>query len=83
MYAFPLQSTTDIKRHQWKSYQMWHTIQDTKVWLLLGFEFFKGVLEGGLTGFGPLVMSSLGFDSFKTLLTVLLSLVVSVGSMIV
>lgn len=77
------ENMTGIKGYGWKPYQLKHAATDPKVWLLLGFEFFKNIPNGGLTNFGTLVMSGFGFNAFKTLLIALPSSVVSAGSMIV
>ncbi|KAF9871730.1 hypothetical protein CkaCkLH20_10664 [Colletotrichum karsti] len=76
------ENMTGIKSYGWKTYQIWHALKDPKLWLLLGFEFFKSVPNGGLTNFGSLVVAGFGFDSFKTLLIGLPSSLVSAGSMI-
>ena len=77
------ENMTGIKGYAWKPYQLWHTLADPKVWLLLGFEFFKNIPNGGLTNFGSLVIAGFGFDLFKTLLISLPSSVVSAGSIII
>lgn len=72
-----------IKGHEWKSYQIWHAIKDPKTWFLVAFVFFSMLPNGGLTNFGSLVISGLGFGAFETLLVGLPSSVVSAGSMVV
>ncbi|KAH6976578.1 major facilitator superfamily domain-containing protein [Ilyonectria destructans] len=72
-----------IKNYQWKYYQMWHVVVDVKTWLILAFVFFTMLPNGGLTSFGSLVISGLGFDRFGTLLIGLPSSIVSSGSMLV
>ncbi|KAI1339384.1 major facilitator superfamily domain-containing protein [Xylariaceae sp. FL0016] len=77
------QNMMGIKGYQWKNYQVWHAIKDPKTWLILAFVLFTNLPNGGLTSFGSLVISGLGFDSFRTLLIGLPSSVVSSGSMII
>ncbi|KAL3461630.1 major facilitator superfamily domain-containing protein [Aspergillus heterothallicus] len=72
-----------IKSYEWKYYQIWHCVKDPKTWFLAGFVFFSMLPNGGLTNFGSLVISGLGFGKFETLLVGLPSSVVSAGSMIV
>lgn len=71
-----------IKNYQWKYYQMWHAIKDVKTWLILIFVLFTMLPNGGLTSFGSLVISGLGFNPFQTLLIGLPSSIVSSGSMV-
>ncbi|KAH9890325.1 MFS general substrate transporter [Xylariomycetidae sp. FL2044] len=77
------QNMTGIKGYEWKSYQLWHALKDPKVWLLMAYEFFKSVPNGGLTNFGTLVVKGFGFNSFHTLLIGLPSSFVSAGSMLI
>lgn len=72
-----------IKGHEWKHYQIWHAVKDPKTWFLVTFVFFSMLPNGGLTNFGSLVISGLGFGHFETLLVGLPSSVVSSGSMII
>ncbi|KAL2205883.1 MFS general substrate transporter, partial [Sarocladium strictum] len=71
-----------IKNYQWKPYQMWHALKDFKTWLVLAFVFFTMLPNGGLTSFGSLVISGLGFSRFHTLLIGMPSSIVSSGSML-
>ncbi|KAL3484733.1 major facilitator superfamily domain-containing protein [Aspergillus germanicus] len=72
-----------IKSYEWKYYQIWHCVKDPKTWFLAGFVFFSMLPNGGLTNFGSLVISGLGFGSFETLLVGPPSSIVSAGSMII
>ncbi|KAL2823337.1 MFS general substrate transporter [Aspergillus cavernicola] len=72
-----------IKSYEWKYYQIWHCIKDPKTWFLVSFVFFSMLPNGGLTNFGSLVVSGLGFGKFETLLVGLPSSIVSAGSMII
>lgn len=72
-----------IKNYQWKPYQMWHALMDFKTWLVLAFVFFTMLPNGGLTSFGSLVISGLGFSRFHTLLIGMPSSIVSSGSMLI
>ena len=73
---------TGIKSYRWQNYQVWHALRDVKTWLVLAFVLFTMLPNGGLTNFGALVVSGLGFNSFQTLLINLPYSVVSCGSMV-
>ncbi|KAH8885747.1 MFS general substrate transporter [Thozetella sp. PMI_491] len=77
------QNMTGIKGYEWKSYQVWHALKDPKVWLLMVYELFKSIPNGGITNFGTLVIKGFGFDSFRTLLIGLPTSVVGAGSMLI
>jgi ACS family allantoate permease-like MFS transporter len=62
---------------------VWHALKDPKVWLLMVYELFKSIPNGGITNFGTLVVKGFGFNSFNTLLIGLPTSVVSAGSMFI
>ncbi|KAF4125412.1 MFS family permease [Geosmithia morbida] len=71
-----------IKSYRWRNYQVWHAVKDVKTWLILAFVFFTMLPNGGLTNFGSLVTSGMGFGTFHTLLIGLPSSIVSSGSIL-
>lgn len=52
----------------WKWDHVWDCLLDIKTWLWFSTMFIISIPSGGISTFGPLIISSFGFDSFTTIL---------------
>ncbi|KAL3420960.1 major facilitator superfamily transporter [Phlyctema vagabunda] len=53
---------------EWRWDHVMESVSDVKTWLWFSLIFSVSVPSGGVTTFGPLIVKSFGFDSFKTIL---------------
>ncbi|CAG8980775.1 hypothetical protein HYALB_00012875 [Hymenoscyphus albidus] len=53
---------------EWKWKHVVESLMDSKSWFWFALIFSISIPSGGITTFGPLIIKSFGFDSFKTIL---------------
>ncbi|KAH8657180.1 MFS transporter [Tricladium varicosporioides] len=53
---------------EWKWEHVTESLLDLKTWFWFSLIFSISIPSGGITTFGPLIINSFGFDSFKTIL---------------
>ncbi|KAF4620219.1 hypothetical protein G7Y89_g14601 [Cudoniella acicularis] len=53
---------------EWKWEHVTESLLDLKTWFWFSLIFSISIPSGGITTFGPLIVNSFGFDSFKTIL---------------
>ena len=59
---------TGVKSHKIKIKQMIEALRDIKLWLLFLMSTLTWVANGAITGFGPLIVSAFGWNSFQSIL---------------
>ncbi|KAF7321975.1 hypothetical protein MKEN_00720000 [Mycena kentingensis (nom. inval.)] len=61
-------NNTGTETKQWKWEQVRECVLDLKTWFWFSLIFLISIPSGGISTFGPLIVKSLGFDQFKTIL---------------
>ena len=59
---------TGIKNTQFKPYQVREAVLDPKTWILVIATFAVTLVNGALSGFGSIIVRSLGFSAFNSVL---------------
>ncbi|CAE7089673.1 unnamed protein product [Rhizoctonia solani] len=57
---------TESKNWEWS--QVWEVLTDPKTYLWLAMQFVTALPSGGISTFGPLIISGFGFSQFQTIL---------------
>ncbi|KAF9693743.1 hypothetical protein EKO04_008413 [Ascochyta lentis] len=63
---------TGIKNDIWKWSQSLEALFDVKIWLLVGIQLSQNIANGGLHGFGSIVIKGMGFSTLNNLLVQML-----------
>ncbi|KZM27982.1 uncharacterized protein EKO05_0007294 [Ascochyta rabiei] len=63
---------TGIKDNTWKWSQSVEALLDVKIWLLVAIQLAQNVANGGLHGFGSIIIKGMGFSTLNTLLVQML-----------
>ncbi|KAJ3943295.1 uncharacterized protein N0V96_006215 [Colletotrichum fioriniae] len=66
------ENLTGIKSDMFKWYQCVETLTDIKAWLLFGIQISAQIANGGVHGFGSIVIKGMGFSTLNTLLVQML-----------
>ncbi|KAH7360350.1 major facilitator superfamily domain-containing protein [Rhexocercosporidium sp. MPI-PUGE-AT-0058] len=66
---------TGIKNNKWKKEQVIDALTDPKTWFIFFIGLCCNIPNGGITGFGSIVIKGLGFSTLSTLLVQMLSVV--------
>ncbi|RDW69240.1 MFS general substrate transporter-55 [Coleophoma cylindrospora] len=59
---------TGMENKKFKKEQMIEAFLDPKTWLIVLFQFFISIPNGGLTNFAPLIINGLGYSSQRSVL---------------
>ncbi|KXJ90136.1 major facilitator superfamily transporter [Microdochium bolleyi] len=57
-----------VASHEWRPDHLKETLLDLKTWLWFALSLSISIPSGGITTFGPLIISTFGFDKFETTL---------------
>ncbi|KAH6639817.1 major facilitator superfamily domain-containing protein [Boeremia exigua] len=66
------ENMTGIKNNTWKWSQSIEALLDVKIWLLVAIQLAQNVANGGLHGFGSIIIKGMGFSTLNTLLVQML-----------
>ncbi|KAF2625504.1 MFS general substrate transporter [Macroventuria anomochaeta] len=66
------ENMTGIKNNTWKWGQSIEALLDVKIWLLVAIQLAQNIANGGLHGFGSIVIKGMGFSTLNTLLVQML-----------
>ena len=61
---------TGIENKVFKPYQVKEAILDPKTWLMAAMVFLTALTNGGISGFGAIIVKGFGFSAFKSILLV-------------
>ncbi|KAJ4400958.1 hypothetical protein N0V91_008337 [Didymella pomorum] len=66
------ENMTGIKNNTWKWSQSVEALLDVKIWILVAIQLAQNIANGGLHGFGSIVIKGMGFSTLNTLLVQML-----------
>ncbi|KAJ4344957.1 hypothetical protein N0V95_006070 [Ascochyta clinopodiicola] len=66
------ENMTGIKDNTWKWSQSVEALLDVKIWLLVVIQLAQNIANGGLHGFGSIIIKGMGFSTLNTLLVQML-----------
>ncbi|KAH9223914.1 major facilitator superfamily domain-containing protein [Leptodontidium sp. 2 PMI_412] len=69
------ENLTGIKNNRWKKHQAIDALTDPKSWFIFFIGLCCNIPNGGITGFGSIVIKGLGFSTLNTLLVQMLAVV--------
>jgi hypothetical protein len=61
-------SRTGIASRKFKAYQVKEALLDVKTWAFVVISFCVEFTNGAVSGFGPIIIHSFGFNHFKSVL---------------